>query len=123
MSYFKNINVCYVYVRDLPAARQFYSELLGWPEAYASAEVGWIEWGLPDQAHFAINRWDEEGEMPTRGTPKLVLSTDNAFETTEALRAQGIRCDDVIHIPGVVTYGAFYDPEGNRLEFASSESM
>jgi len=120
MNLFKNINVCYVYVRNWEAAKKFYSELLGWPEAYSSDEVGWVEWGLPDQAHLAINRWDQDGEMPKGGTPKVVLTTADAFKTTEALRAKGIRCDDVIDIPGVVTYGGFYDPEGNRIEFASS---
>ncbi len=122
MSLFININVCYVYVRNWEAARKFYSELLGWPEAYANEEIGWAEWGEEGAAHLAINRWDEEGEMPVRGTPKVVLTVDDAFKTTEALRARGIRCDEVIHIPGVVTYGAFYDLEGNRLEFASSNA-
>jgi catechol 2,3-dioxygenase-like lactoylglutathione lyase family enzyme len=121
MSLFKNINVCYVYVRNWEAARKFYQDLLGWPEAYASDEIGWVEWGAEGATHFAINRWDEEGEMPpVGGTPKVVLSVDDAFKTTEALRAKGIRCDEVIDIPGVVTYGAFFDPEGNRIEFASS---
>jgi|GEM_PF-5908694 len=27
---------------------------------------------------------------------------------------------DLLAIPGVVTYGTFYDPEGNRFQFASS---
>jgi catechol 2,3-dioxygenase-like lactoylglutathione lyase family enzyme len=123
MSLFKNVNVCYVYVRNWEAARKFYSELLGWPEAYASDEIGWVEWGEENHTHLAINRWDQEGEMPTGGTPKVVLTVDDAFKATEALRARGIRCDDVIDIPGVVTYGAFYDPEGNRLEFASSNAL
>ena len=120
MSLFKNINVCYVYVRDWEVAKKFYSDLLGWPEAYSSDEIGWTEWGEEGATHFAINRWDQEGEMPVRGTPKLVLSVADAYQITDALRTRGIRCDDVIDIPGVVTYGAFYDPEGNRLEFASS---
>jgi hypothetical protein len=54
--------------------------------------------------------------------PRLVLSVEDAFQTTKILRGRGIRCDEVIHIPGVVTYGAFYDLEGNRLEFASSNA-
>jgi len=123
MSLFKNINVCYVYVRNWEAARKFYSELLGWPEAYSNDELGWTEWGEAGAAHFAINRWDQAGEMPPAGgSPRLVLSVDDAFKTTEALRGKGIRCDEVVDIPGVVTYGAFYDLEGNRLEFASSNA-
>ena len=32
----------------------------------------------------------------------------------------GVRCDDVVVIPNMVTYGTFYDPEGNSLQFAST---
>jgi len=119
MSLFKDINVCYVYVRDWAAAKAFYEQLLGWPEAFSSEEMGWTEWGLPGQAHFAINRWDREGELPPAGPPILVLSVDDAFKAAEELRSKGIRCDEVREVPGVVTYGAFYDPDGNRIEFAS----
>ncbi len=49
-----------------------------------------------------------------------VLSVDDAYKAAEALRKRGVKCDDVVAIPGVVTYGTFYDPEGNRFRFASS---
>jgi predicted enzyme related to lactoylglutathione lyase len=49
-----------------------------------------------------------------------VLSVDDAYKAAEALRAKGVRCDDVVSISNVVTYGTFYDPEGNRFQFASS---
>ena len=34
------------------------------------------------------------------------------------LRAKGVKCDNVVSIPDVVTFGTFYDPEGNRFQFA-----
>jgi len=27
-----------------------------------------------------------------------------------------VRCDEVVEVPGVVTYCSFYDPFGNRLQ-------
>jgi len=42
------------------------------------------------------------------------------IKVTEALRAKGVQCDDVVIIPNVVTYGTFFDPEGNCFQFASS---
>jgi hypothetical protein len=32
------------------------------------------------------------------------------------LRKRGVKCDDVIALPGMVTYANFYDPDGNRLQ-------
>jgi len=36
------------------------------------------------------------------------------------LRSKGVRRDDVVSIPAVVTHGTIYDPEGDRLQFAST---
>jgi hypothetical protein len=31
-----------------------------------------------------------------------------------------VKCGDIVDIPGVVKYGTFFDPEGNRFQFAGS---
>jgi len=56
---------------------------------------------------------------PKEAATTLVLRVEDAYAVTAALRAKGIKCDDVISIPGMVTYGGFYDPEGNYIQFAS----
>ena len=117
MSMFKNVNVVYVYVRDWEAAREFYSQVLEWPLAYADQDIGWAEWGNENEAHFAINRWTDEAEPPKAGGT-IVLTVENVYKTTSALRAKGVRCDEPVVIPNVVAYGTFYDPEGNRVQFA-----
>ena len=61
----------------------------------------------------------EEGWQPSHGTT-VVLTTDDAHKTCAELRARGVRCDDPVGIPGVVTYCSFYDPFGNRLQMASA---
>ena len=119
MSVLKNVNVVYCYVRDLEAAKKFYSEVLEWPLAYADDQVGWIEWGEENQAHFAINLWTEEAEPPKVGGT-VVFNVENVHTATAALRAKGVRCDEPVIIPNVVAYGTFYDLEGNRLQFAGS---
>lgn len=119
MSLFKNVNVISLYVRDWENAKKFYSEVLEWPVAFASDEFGWIEYGRDNEAHVSINRWESAEPIPTGGAT-IVFTVDDAYQTAEALRAKGVRCDDVVKIPGMVTYGTFYDPEGNRMQFASS---
>ncbi len=122
MSEFKNVNVVSYYVTDWERAKKFYNEVLDWPVAWTSDEVGWHEFGKDSETHFAINRWDgPEPFSAGRSGGIAVLTVDDAFKTAEALRAKGVKCDDVISIPGVVTYGTFYDPDGNRIQFASSQ--
>lgn len=124
MSMFKNVNVVSYYVTDWERAKKFYAETLEWPVAWASDEFGWVEYGRDNETHIAINRWSEHdghGPMPaTNGGATMVLTVDDARKVTEALRKKGVKCDDVVDIPGVVTYGTLYDPEGNRIQFAQS---
>jgi predicted enzyme related to lactoylglutathione lyase len=120
MSLFKNVNVVSLQVSDWEPAKKFYGEVLGWPVAFASDEAGWYEYGREGEAHVSISLWRGPGPVPARsGSTTLVLSVDDAHEVTRQLRSKGIKCDDVIVIPGMVTYGSFYDPEGNRIQFAS----
>jgi predicted enzyme related to lactoylglutathione lyase len=119
MSMFKDVNVVSVNVKVWEGAKKFYAEVLEWPVAYCDDNVGWCEYGVDGATHVAINKWDSPDPMPVGGGATIVFSVDDAYKTTEMLRARGVRCDDVIQIPDVITYGSFYDPEGNRLQFAS----
>jgi predicted enzyme related to lactoylglutathione lyase len=117
MSLFKNVNVVSLDVTDWERAKKFYRETLGWPVAFTSDDAGWEEYGLDNQAHVSITR--SEHAPAGQGGTTLVLTVDDAHKTAAALRAKGIKCDDVIVIPGMVVYGCFYDPDGNRVQFVS----
>jgi len=120
MSLFKDVNVIYVDVKDWEGAKTFYRQVLEWPVAWSDDQIGWEEYGVDGATHVAINRGD--GEAPGAGGGiTCTFSVESCAKTTEALRARGVRCDEVVSIPGVVTYGTFYDPEGNRFQFAGGE--
>ena len=57
--------------------------------------------------------------MPVSGGGTATFSVNDCDRVTAELRVRGVKCDDVLHIPSVVKYGTFYDPDGNRLQFAS----
>lgn len=121
MSLFKDVNVVQYYVSDWERAKQFYTDVLGWPVAFLSDEAGWMEFGEEGKTHLAINRWEGPAVLPPREGGALgVLTVEDAGATVAALRARGVRCDDAVIIPGMVAYGAFYDPDGNRVQFAST---
>lgn len=119
MSMFKDLNVVYYYVKDWEGAKKFYTEVLDWPVAWASDEMGWLEFGREGETHLAINRWDRDDPLPTKGAI-ATFTVEDAEKVTAALRAKGVKCDDVVTIPDTVTLGTFYDPEGNRFQFAES---
>lgn len=121
MSLFKDVNVVQYHVTQWERAKQFYTDVLGWPVAFLSDEAGWMEFGEEGKTHLAINRWEESTPVPAGlGGALAVLTVEDAARTVAALRARGVRCDDAVVIPGMVAYGAFYDPDGNRVQFASS---
>jgi predicted enzyme related to lactoylglutathione lyase len=118
MSIFKKVNVVSVDVTDWERAKKFYRETLGWPVDFSSDEAGWEEYGLDNQTHVSITRSDHA--PAAHGGTTLVLTVDNAHAATAALRAKGVRCDEVVVIPGMIAYGSFYDLDGNRIQFASN---
>ncbi len=119
MSLFKDVNVVQYFVADWEKAKKFYEELLGWPVAYLDDQNGWMEFGEEGKTHLAINLWNpSDGPIPHNGAV-VVLTVEDAHAAAAALQARGVRCDAVHVIPGVVAVGTFYDPEGNRIQFAS----
>ncbi len=117
----RDINVVSVNVTDWARARKFYHETLGLPIAAEIEGVGWLEFGLPNQTHLALNHWQGPEPAPTNsGNATIVFGVDDARGVIEKLRAQGVRCEEVMEIPGMVIYGTFYDPEGNRLQVAQA---
>lgn len=122
MSLFQLVNVVSVHVIDWEGAKKFYRQTLEWPIAYTNDEVGWEEYGRENETHLAINRWDDPEPPSVKGRTTVVLLVEDVYKVTEALRARGIHCDDVVNIPNVVTFGTFYDPEGNRIQFVGTNS-
>jgi catechol 2,3-dioxygenase-like lactoylglutathione lyase family enzyme len=106
MSLFKNVNVVSLYVTNWEEAKAFYTRVLGWPVAWADDPLGWVEYGNENETHLAISRWDGPEPVPSRKSSVTpVLTVEDAQAAALALRAMGVRVDDV---------------EGNRIQFASS---
>lgn len=121
MSSFQMISVVSYNVKSWEAAKAFYEKVLEWPVAWADDNIGWIEYGPENATHLAINRWDGEGEMPINGGGTAVLGVASVKAAHAELKARGVRCEDPVSIPGVVNYGTFYDPDGNRIQYAGDE--
>lgn len=119
MTLLKNINL--VSLPITPAgweqAKAFYRDTLGLRETYVADEFGWAQYGWEGGAEVALNRWTE-GTPARRGGPIIVFTVDDAHAVIAELRQRGVKCDDPIGIPGMVTYATFYDVEDNQLQVA-----
>ena len=120
MSVLKGLNVVFYNVSDYERARKFYRDTLGLNEFFTVDEAGWAEYGGSELPRLAINLWQREGDLPMGGGATAVFTVDDAEAAIAALRAKGVKCDDPMLIPGMVTLGSFYDPDGNLLQVAQS---
>jgi len=117
----RDLNLIAYNVSNLERAKKFYGETLGLPVALALDQAGWVEYGLPHQAHLGINLWRGPDPMPpTNGGGHATLTCDDVRGAIARLRAKGVRCDDVQEIPGMVILGNFYDPDGNLIQLAQT---
>ena len=120
MSLLKGINVVSISVTDLVKGRDFYSKVLELGEPVIDLpDFGWIEFKFgADSGHVSLTK-AEEGWQPGGGIT-IVMDVDDCAAACKALRAKGVRCDDPVTIPNMITYFDFYDPFGNRLEGCSA---
>jgi predicted enzyme related to lactoylglutathione lyase len=119
MSLLKQIEVVSYNVTNWEQAKEFYGKTLELPISMVSDDFGWCQFGVQGQANFAISRWNGPEPMPpTTGGGTVIFGVDDAYATVAELRRRGVKCDDVIPVPGMVTYAQFYDPEGNQLQIA-----
>ncbi len=78
-----------------------------------------MESGEQEGTHLAINRWEGPGGFSAgSGGATVVFAVDDAAQAVAELRRRGVKCDDPVGIPEMVTYATFYDPDGNRLQLA-----
>ncbi len=116
----KKLGVVSYTVSDWQRAKKFYAETLGLPvAAFITDEVGWMEFGEKEDVHLAIMLWRGPGPMPKGdGGGIAVFEVDDAYAAVAELRQKGVRCDDVVAVPQMVTFADFFDPDGNRLQVA-----
>jgi predicted enzyme related to lactoylglutathione lyase len=118
MSLFNGIAVVSYNVTDWDKAKAFYGQTLELPAAGIADDFGWAEYGAENETHLAISHYEGAAAGSHDGGAIAVLSVPDANAAVMELRRRGVKCDDPIPIPGMVTYASFYDPEGNRLQLA-----
>jgi catechol 2,3-dioxygenase-like lactoylglutathione lyase family enzyme len=96
-------------VRDLAAARAFYTGKLGFTETYLDEDEGWANL---ERAGMQIAL--AEGEPEEAGV--ATIDVDDAKAEAERLRAESVEVGTVLEIHNEVRLLDVFDPDGNRLQ-------
>jgi catechol 2,3-dioxygenase-like lactoylglutathione lyase family enzyme len=96
-------------VRDLAAARAFYTGKLGFTETYLDEEGSWAKL---EQAGMEIAL--VEGEPEEAGV--ATIDVDDAKAEAERLRAENVEVGTVLEIHNEIRLLDVFDPDGNRLQ-------
>jgi catechol 2,3-dioxygenase-like lactoylglutathione lyase family enzyme len=101
-------------VRDLEAARVFYTQKLGFEEAYFDQEGRWarLERG---EMKIAIAEGPPADEHETG---VATVDVDDVKAEAERLRQEGIEVGTVLELHGAVRLLDVFDPDGNRIQLA-----
>lgn len=99
-------------VRDLEAARTFYSQTLGFEEAYVDEEDRWARL-TRGNVELAIAEGDPQEEEAV-----LTLDVPDVKAEAERLRAAGVEVGTVVEIPSTIRLLDVFDPDGNRLQLS-----
>jgi predicted enzyme related to lactoylglutathione lyase len=97
------------HVRDLDAARAFYTQKLGFEETYVDEESRWAKL---ERGGMQIAL--AEGEPHEGGVAAVDVA--DARSEAERLRAEGLEVGTVLEIPGEVRIVDIYDADGNRVQ-------
>ena len=110
------MTVVWYYVRNVEAARDFYTSKLGFTESATDEQEGWVtlERG---EAKIGLT----EGEPQPDGAVAHVDVPD-VKAVADGLRDAGVDVGVVFELHGEMRLLDVYDPDGNRLQFAEDVS-
>jgi catechol 2,3-dioxygenase-like lactoylglutathione lyase family enzyme len=99
-------------VRDLDAARAFYTGKLGFDETYVDSDGSWVKLqrnGM--EIGLAKGEPQEEGGVAH-------VDVADVKSVADELRAAGVEVGVVFELHGEMRLLDVFDPDGNRLQFA-----
>lgn len=117
----KSIDLGWIVVKDVKAAKDFYVNTLGFELTADAPEYNWAEVKAKDSAFvIGIGQKSDEHEndgMVIGSNTVLTLTVDNIQDAITALTAQGVKfMGDVVEVPGHVKMISFVDPDGNHMQ-------
>jgi catechol 2,3-dioxygenase-like lactoylglutathione lyase family enzyme len=102
------VNVWYR-VRDLDAARAFYTGVLGFEESFADEDGRWMRLKRGDMEIALWEAHGDEGGVASVSVPDVRVEADR-------LREAGVEVGVIVELHGAVRILDVFDPDGNRIQ-------
>jgi catechol 2,3-dioxygenase-like lactoylglutathione lyase family enzyme len=109
------VTTVWYHVRDLAAARGFYTEKLGFTETFVDDEGNWSKLERNGMEIGLAQGEPEEGGVAHVDVPDVKATADE-------LRRAGVEVGVVFELHGQMRLLDVFDPDGNRLQFAQELS-
>jgi catechol 2,3-dioxygenase-like lactoylglutathione lyase family enzyme len=100
------------HVRDLDAAREFYTGKLAFVETYLDEDGRWARL-VRGEMEIALAEGESQGE-----TGVATVDVDDVKAEAERLRNEGVEVGTVLELHGQMRLLDVYDPDGNRIQLA-----
>jgi catechol 2,3-dioxygenase-like lactoylglutathione lyase family enzyme len=110
------VTTVWYHVRDLDAAREFYTRRLGFAETAHSDEE---RWSTLERGVTVIGL--AEGEPQPEG-PVAHVDVEDVKQVGERLREDGVDVGVVLELHGAMRLLDVFDPDGNRIQLAEDLS-
>lgn len=105
-------------VRDLDAARTFYTEVLGFAESFVDEED---RWAALDRGATEIAIGEGEPE-PGEDGAVATIDVDDVKAERERLDSAQVEVGTVLELHGTMRLLDVFDPDGNRIQLAEELS-
>ena len=99
-------------VRDLQAARDFYTGKLGFVETFLDEEGRWARL-VRGEMEIALAEGEPQGESGV-----ATVDAEDVKAEAERLRGEGVEVGTVLELHGQMRLLDVYDPDGNRIQLA-----
>ncbi len=122
---FKSDSIYFQYnVKDIERAKNFYVETFGFEVSFdGGSEVGWCELSLPVKGtKLGLNLLPPDTEL-TPGSGVLTFELTDLEKGKKMLTSKGVKTDEIIDIPKMVSYFNTQDSEGNKIQFVGEPRL
>ena len=114
----KEIGLCWIVVKDIKAAVQYYTEIVGLKLMELSEEFGWAELEV-HEGGSRLGIAQESAHEPVKAGQNAVMTftVDNLEKSKKQMVQKGAKCHgDVIEVPGHVKMQTLIDQDGNHFQ-------
>lgn len=111
------IQLCWIVVKDIQKAIEFYTKTVGLSLHEYHAEFGWAELSGPQGTMIGLAQENPQMDEKSGSNAVITITVKDIMKARDGFLKQGATLvGDILEIPGHVKMQTFQDTDGNRLQ-------